>query len=243
MRTSTRQDASRDHKLTLMMQSASPVAMITLALSLSFAAIDRMMSLEPAWYSTIFGVQYFAVSAVSALATLVVLLHGLKSSGHLGEAVHVEHFHDVGKLLFGFLVFWAYISFSQFMLIWYAGIPEEATYYHLRWTEGWRTYSLFLAVGHFVIPFFLLISRNVKRRVPALAFGAGLLLVMHVAEVYWLVMPYASEGRLDVQWMDVAALLAVVGTYAAVVFFWMTRFPLVPVGDPRLQTGLHHEVV
>jgi hypothetical protein len=129
------------------------------------------------------------------------------------------------------------------MLIWYAGIPEEATYYHLRWNEGWRTYSIFLFVGHFLIPFFLLISRNVKRRVPLLAFGAGMLLVMHVAEVYWLVMPYASEGRLDVQWMDVAALLAVGGTYAAVVLFWFTQFPLVPVGDPRLQNSLHHEVV
>lgn len=238
------QDTKRDLQTTQTMQSASPIATFTFALSLTFAAFDWMMSLEPAWYSTIFGVQYFAVSAVSSLATIIAVTYALKSAGILGEAVQTEHYHDLGKLLFGFLVFWAYITFSQFMLIWYASIPEETTYYHMRWHEGWQTFTLALALGHFVFPFFFLISRNIKRRVSLLAFGAGWLLVMHVLECFWLVMPYASEtGSFELHWMDIAAVIAVGGSYLAVVFFRMTQLPLVPVGDPRLARSLRHEVV
>lgn len=239
---STKQDTTRDLNLTRRMQSLSPIATFGFALTLTFAAFDWMMSLEPTWFSTIFGVQYFAVSAVSSLAMIVLIVFGLKSAGVFGEAVTTEHFHDLGKLLFGFLVFWAYISFSQFMLIWYASIPEETTYYHLRWSGGWRTFSLFLVIAHFVFPFLLLMSRNVKRRVPVLAFGAAWLLVMHALQVFWLVMPYVNPGELSVHWLDLAALFAVGGAYLTFVFFMMGRYPLVPVGDPRLNRAIHLEV-
>lgn len=244
VRTSLAQDTKRDLASTKSMQSWSPVATFLFAISLTFAAFDWMMSLEPAWYSTIFGVQYFAVAAVSSLATIIATTYALKNAGIIGEAIQTEHYHDLGKLMFGFLVFWAYISFSQFMLIWYASIPEETTYYHLRWNEGWQTFSLALALTHFVVPFFFLMSRNIKRRIPLLAFGAAWLLVNHVLECFWLIMPYASEGGgLDVHWMDIASVLAVGGIYLAFVFFRMTQVPLVPVGDPRLERALHHEVV
>jgi hypothetical protein len=239
---STRQDTSRDLTLTKRMQTFSPAATFAFGLTLTFAAFDWLMSLEPTWFSTIFGVQYWSVGVVSSLALMIVLMHGLKSSGVFGEAVTTEHFHDVGKLLFGFLIFWAYVSFSQFMLIWYASIPEETTYYHLRWAEGWRTFSLFMVVAHFVVPFFLLISRNVKRRVPILAFGAAWLLVTHVFEVFWLVMPYVSPGELTVHWLDLAALFAVGGVYMTVVFLLMGRYPLIPIGDPRLDRAIHLQV-
>jgi hypothetical protein len=243
-RTSLVQDTKRDFESTKRMQSWSPVATFTFALSLTFAAFDWMMSLEPAWYSTIFGVQYFSVAAVAALATIIATGYSLRTSGILGEAIQTEHFHDLGKLMFGFLVFWAYITFSQFMLIWYASIPEETTYYHMRWNEGWQTFSLLLSLTHFVVPFFFLMSRNVKRRLPLLAFGAGWLLVNHVLQCFWLVMPYANEGGgLDVHWMDIASVLAVGGVYLGFVFFRMTQVPLIPVGDPRLARALHHEVV
>lgn len=239
---SVRQDSSKDLMLTRRMEQVAPAATFAFGLTLTFAAFDWMMSLEPTWFSTIFGVQYFAVSAVSSLAVLIVTMHGLRSAGHVGEAIRVDHFHDVGKLLFGFNVFWAYISFSQFMLIWYASIPEETTYYHLRWSGGWRTFSLVMVVVHFVVPFFLLLSRNVKRRVPILAFGAAWMLVAHVVEVFWLVMPYVSPGELSVHWLDVAALFAVGGAFLTVVFLVMGRHPLIPVGDPRLEQSLHLEV-
>jgi hypothetical protein len=241
-RNSTRQDATREIALTRRMQSTAPAATFAFGLTLTFAIFDWLMSLEPTWFSTIFGVQYFAISAVSSLATMVLVLYGLRTAGLTGEAVTTEHFHDLGKLLFGFLVFWAYIAFSQFMLIWYASIPEETTYYHMRWAEGWRTFSLMLVLAHFVVPFFLLMSRNIKRRVAVLAFGAGWLLVTHVLEVFWLVMPYVTPGQLSVHWLDLAALFAVGGIYLTVVFLLMGRYPLIPVGDPRLERSMHLEV-
>jgi len=241
---SLRQDVSRDREITKRLNKASPLSLFALALSLTFAAFDWMMSLEPTWFSTIFGVQYFAVSLVSSLSLCIVVTHLLQSSGLMGGVVTTEHFHDMGKLLFGFLVFWAYITFSQFMLIWYASIPEETTYYHLRFSGGWRTFSWFLLICHFFVPFFGILSRNIKRRVSLLAIGAGWLLVMHVLEMYWLVMPYTNGGvALQPSPMDVAALLAVGGCYLAFIFFRMSQHPLIPVGDPRLADSLHHEVV
>lgn len=238
------QDTKRDLESTRLMQRWSPLSTFGFALTLTFAAFDWMMSLEPTWYSTIFGVQYFSVCAVSGLATIITVSYALKSAGILGEAAHVEHYHDLGKLLFGFLVFWAYITFSQFMLIWYASIPEETTYYHHRWEGGWQTFTLALALGHFIVPFLFLMSRNVKRRVPLLVFGAGWLLVMHVLECFWLVMPYASEGGgLEFHWMDIAAVMAVGGVFLGFVFWRMTKVPLVPIGDPRLHRSIRHEVV
>lgn len=242
-RASTLQDTSKELGLSRRMESFAPISTFAFALTLTFAAFDWLMSLEPTWFSTIFGVQYFAVSCVSSLAVLILAMHALRSSGVTGEAIKVDHFHDVGKLLFGFNVFWAYISFSQFMLIWYASIPEETTYYHLRGTGGWWTYTLALLIIHFFIPFFLLLSRNVKRRVPILAFGAGWMLFAHVFEVFWLVMPYAGvPGELSAHWLDLAALFAVGGIYLTAVFVMMGRYPLIPIGDPRLSRSLHLEV-
>lgn len=256
---STRQDKEKGLSHTQRMRKLAPLCTFVFGLTLTFAAFDWMMSLEPTWFSTIYGVQYFAVSAVSSLSTLVVLTMAMRQGGLLGDAVNVEHYHDIGKLLFGFLVFWAYVSFSQFMLIWYAGIPEEASYYHLRWWGGggFLTTSVVLVLLHFVVPFFILISRNTKRRLPILTFGAIWLLVMHVVEVYWLVMPYASRGTaepgdptqvfggyatvMQAHWLDVAALLAVGGVYLTVVLLLMRRYPLIPVGDPLLSRSLHHE--
>ena len=245
---STRQDKEKGLALTKKMQAFAPPATFIFGLTLTFAAFDWMMSLEPSWYSTIFGVQYFAVSVVVAHAVVILITLGLRRSGLLGDAVNVEHYHDLGKLLFGFVVFWAYITFSQFMLIWYAGIPEEATYYHLRWWGGggFLNISALLVLAGFVVPFFVLISRNTKRRLPILAFGATWVVVMHVVQGYWLVMPYAEQiglvtTSLRVHWLDLAALFAVGGIYLSVVLWTMTRYPLVPVGDPRLKRALHHE--
>lgn len=247
---STRQDKEKGLELTKKMQKFAPAATFIFGLSLTFAAFDWTMSLEPSWYSTIFGVQYFAVSAVIGHAMIILITMSLRSSGLLGDAVNVEHFHDMGKLLFGFIVFWAYISFSQFMLIWYAGIPEEATYFHLRWWGGggFMQLSILLVLAGFVVPFFTLISRNTKRRLPILTFGAAWVAVMHILQEYWIVMPYAEQTGLvqtsmRLHWLDFAALFAVGGIYLAVVFWNMTRYPLVPVGDPRLDRALHFEVV
>jgi hypothetical protein len=230
------------------MKKLAPPATFIFAFTLTFAAFDWTMTMEPAWYSTIYGVQYFAVSAVVGHTVIILLSLAMRRGGLTGEAINVEHFHDLGKLLFGFIVFWAYITFSQFMLIWYAGLPEEATYYHLRWWGGggFKAISVIIVFGHFVVPFFLLISRNTKRRLEFLAFSCVWVLVMHVVEMYWQVMPYSMQtGVVDtslrVHWLDIACLFAVGGIYMSVVLWQMTRFPLVPLGDPRLERALKFE--
>lgn len=241
---STAQDVSKDPKLTLKSQGLAPGATFLFGLTLTFAAFDWIMSLEPSWFSTIFGVYIFAGGVVGALATITLVTLSLQKAGPLANAVTIEHFHDLGKLTFGFIVFWAYIGFAQFMLIWYAALPEETTFYHNRWDHGpWATISLFLLVGHFVVPFFWLISRNFKRVLGRLQIGAAMVLFMHLVDIYWLVMPNFALGSdsFSFHWLDVTCLLAVGGLYSAFVFFRMTKFPLVPVGDPRLQRSLHFQ--
>jgi hypothetical protein len=241
-RLSTSQDASKDPAFTRQAQQMAPVATILFGLSLTFAAFDWIMSLDPTWFSTIFGVTFFAGCVVTIFATLTVVAMAIREDGLIKNAITVEHFHDLGKLLFGFLVFWAYVNFSQFMLIWYAALPEETGFYHHRWDVGpWAYVSLLIVIAHFIVPFFLLLSRNVKRRLPALRLGAVWLLVMHVVEIYWLVMPNYNHGESTVSWIDFACLAGVVGVYLAVVFRNMTRYPLIPVGDPRLARSLAFE--
>jgi hypothetical protein len=143
--------------------------------------------------------------------------------------------------MFGFLVFWAYVQFSQYMLIWYAALPEETTFFHNRWDFApWGNVSTALILFHFVVPFFWIISRNFKRNVGRLQIGAAILLVMHVVDIYWFVMPnfQLAKAGFSFHWLDVACLLAVAGFYGAFVFNRMNQHALVPVGDPRLQRSL-----
>jgi len=241
-RWSTKQDETKDPALTRRMAALAPIAMLLFGLTLTFAAFDWVMSLEPTWYSTIYGVTVFASGAVSIHAFVILVTLGWKRAGLLGNAVNAEHYHDLGKLMFGFIVFWAYVCFSQMMLIWYAGIPEEAAYYHLRWNNGgWATYSLVLLVGHFIFPFLLIISRVMKRRFAVIGFAAAWMLGMTVVNAYWYVLPVYEPGRLVFHVLDVACLLAVGGTFLAVVTWAMQRYPLIPLGDPRLPRALHFE--
>ncbi|MFW5876038.1 MAG: hypothetical protein ACOCXM_04825 [Myxococcota bacterium] len=240
-RWSTKQDETKDPGLTVKMQKLAPVGIILFGLTLTFAGVDWIMSMEPTWYSTIYGVYLFAGSAMAILALLIVVTLSMHEAGLLGDAVNVEHYHDLGKLMFGFVCFWAYVAFSQWMLIWYASIPEETTYYHRRWdSDGWQALSMFLILGHFVAPFLYLISRVPKRKLGMLKAGAAWLLFMHVVDMYWFVMPYAPGAGFSLHWLDVACLFAVVGVFLSVVFFVMRKYPLVPVGDPRFARALHH---
>jgi hypothetical protein len=190
-----------------------------------------------------FGVRLFATSAVLSLALNILVALGLRRAGISKGTIHVEHFHDLGKLLFGFLVFWAYISFSEFFLIWYAAIPEETIYFHRRWdTDSWRTVSLSLVVVKFIIPFFLILSRNAKRNLGLLGLCAGLIVALHLVEMYYWVMPSFQEGGIAFSLMgfitDLGCVFACVGLYLAVVFRRMLNHPVIPVRDPRLQRAI-----
>jgi hypothetical protein len=242
-RYSTAQDSSGDPKWTVKLQRFAPPATFLFALSLTFAGFDWIMSLQPTWYSTMFGVRIFAASAVLSLALNILVTLGLRRAGVVGEEINVEHFHDLGKLLFGFLVFWAYISFSEFMLIWYAAIPEETVYYHHRWDfSWWRTVSISLVVLKFIIPFFMVMSRNAKRGLSLLGLGAAWIVTLHVVEMYYWVMPYFSGGELPFSVpglaTDLGCILGCVGVYLAVVFKRMLNHPVIPLKDPRLERAL-----
>jgi hypothetical protein len=235
---SRRQDEDHDPKHTVQMQRLAAPALIVFALSLTFASFDWLMSLEPSWFSTIFGVVIFAGSAISILALTILIGLSFHKRGLVGDAINHEHFHDLAKLMFGFICFWTYVQFSQWMLIWYAGIPEEATWYHKRWDGGWKFVSLLLIFGHFVAPFVLLISRVQKRALPWLQVMCFWVIFMHIVDIYWFVLPQA--GGFSVSPADVGALLFVAGIFFTYVFWRLGRVPLVPVGDPRLSQSLHH---
>ena len=238
---SRRQDQDRDPKHTVRMQSLAAPSLILFAGALTFAAFDWLMSLEAAWFSTIFGVIIFAGSAVSILALTILIGLSLHKRGLVGDYINIEHFHDLSRLMFGFVCFWTYVHFSQWMLIWYAGIPEEATWFMKRWDGGWKFVSYLLIFGHFVAPFLLLISRVQKRALPWLQAMCFWLLFMHIVDIYWFVLPQA--GAFHVQLADIGALLFVGGVFFTYVFWRLGNVPLVPLGDPRLQRSHHlHQI-
>ncbi len=235
VRTSRAQDESGDTKLSDKMQTMSAPGMILFALSVTFAGFDWVMSLNPHWYSTIFGVYIFAGCMTSAMAALALMTVGLQEKGYFIKLSTVEHRHDIGKLLFGFIVFFAYIGFSQFILIWYADLPEETVFYHDRWdADSWKVVSLAILFGHFIIPFMLLLSRHVKRHPVGLSVGALIMLVMHYVDLYWLVMPTYDHHHATFGVVDICGLLGPLGIGAFVLAKQAAAGPLYPLRDPWL---------
>ncbi len=240
-RTSVAQDLSGDPRLTLRMERLSAPGMLLFALTVNFAAFDLLMSLDPHWFSTIFGVYYFSVAVVAFLAVMPKILYALQMRGVLPNAITVEHYHDFGKLLFGFIVFWAYIAFSQYMLIWYANIPEETEWFLKRQTGGWATVSLILIFGHFVLPFVLLVSRKIKRRPLLLAITGGYVAAMCWIDVYWLVIPEFSPGVARFGLLDILCFLGMNGIYSAALLLRLRRHSVIAEKDPRLEESLAFE--
>ncbi|MEZ4704914.1 MAG: hypothetical protein R3A11_06985 [Bdellovibrionota bacterium] len=222
------------------MQAFSAPMVLLYAVTITFAAFDWIMSLDPHWYSTIFGVYFFSGSLVGFFAIAILISLLLRSQGILKDVISVEHYHDLGKLLFAFTCFWAFIAFSQYMLIWYGNIPEETIWYKHRWEGSWKYMSLFLAGGHFVLPFIALISRSAKRCLPVLALMATWMLVMHWVDLYWLVFPNLDHHGVHFSWTDITASLGFGGIFVA--GFWMLSkgHALVPAKDPHLHTSIHH---
>jgi hypothetical protein len=245
LRQSMRQDRLRDladsAKLSLRMETLAPPAMILFALTVTFAAFDWLMSRDPFWYSTIYGVYYFSGCVVGAFALLTTIAFLLQTSGRLRNTATPDHYQDLGKYTFGFIVFWAYIAFSQYMLIWYGNIPEETQWYLRRQTGQWACLSVLLILGHFFIPFFALLSRYPKRR-PALLVPVCLwILLMHWLDICWLTMPESSPAIVPLSWLDLLTFLGIGGISLAGASHWQRGQPLVPVSDRRLTESLRFE--
>ena len=235
------QDYDSNIEHTALLQRCSPVAVILFALTLTFGFIDWVMSLTPHWYSTIFGVYIFAGSMVSFLAINSIIYILLVKKGILKKSVTIEHFHDLGKLLYGFNVFWAYIAFSQYFLIWYANIPEETIWYGHHFAGNWNTVAILLSIGHFAIPFVLFMSRHAKRNL-SFHFGMAIwLLLMHILDLYWVIMPTVSPDGIHVTVTDISTFLAIGGIYFYVFIKMMSKGYLIPVNDPRIDESLKFE--
>ncbi len=237
---SVKQDTTGDVKLSLAMERFAAPAVILFAVSLNFASFDLLMSIDPHWYSTIFGVYVFSGGALSFFALLSVVTALLQRTGRM-RGVTDDHWHDLGKLVFAFTVFWAYIAFCQYMLTWYANLPEETSWYAARQSGGWTSVTLLLLFGHFLVPFFLLLPRFVKRSPRLFGPVAAWVLLMHYADIYWLVMPKFSPGRVPAHLLDVACLLGLGGFWLAAAAWRLRRVSLTPVRDPRLEESLSFE--
>jgi hypothetical protein len=240
-RVSRDQDGTGDPAPSALLRRLAGPAIIVLAITQSLASVDWIMSLTPHWYSTIFGVYFFSGAFVGFIALLSVVAPAMRRAGLLDTVISPEHLHDVGKLLFGFTAFWAYIAFSQFLLIWYANLPEETIWYKARLEGSWTTVSLLLMAGHFAAPFFYLMERPVKRSGWSLAVGGVWILAMHFIDLYWQVMPTLHPEGVRASVLDAAAFVAIGGCFVAAVSWLMRRHALVPLRDPRIAESLAFE--
>jgi hypothetical protein len=240
-RWSVRQDVAGGVALTRRQRRLGAGALPLLALTLSFAAFDWLMSIDPRFFSTIFGVYWFAGSFMAAFAVVIVAAAATRADPtQFGAHLSAEHFHSLGKFLLAFVAFWAYIAFSQFMLIWIANVPEEVPWYILRIRGGWLWVAVLLVVFHFVVPFFLLLSRELKRRPRALARVAAGLLLVHWVDLYWLVMPHLDEAGPHLSPWDLFAFVGVGGVALAFLVHRMRGTLAVPVRDPYLDDSLRY---
>jgi hypothetical protein len=240
-RLSRGQDVTGDPGVSARLRRFAGPAIIVLALTQTFASIDWIVSLTPHWYSTMFGVYFFAGSFVGFIALLSVVAAAMRGAGLLETVITAEHLQDLGKFLFAFTAFWAYIAFSQFFLIWYANLPEETIWFKARLEGSWEIVSLLLMAGHFGVPFFYLMGRAVKRRGWTLAVGGTWLLAMHFVDIYWQVMPTLHPEGVRPSALDVAAFVAVGGCFVAAASWLMRQQALVPMRDPRLAESLAFE--
>ena len=239
-RESIRQDTDPSTAPWRRQRRISAGALPPVALALTFASFDWLMSLSPDWWSSIYGVYYFSGAMVGALALVAVLTTVCQRSGSLTYLVSPEHYGALGKLLLTFVIFWAYIAFSQYLIIWIADVPAEASWYLVRTRGSWGALGLVMLGGHFIIPFLLLLFHRLKRTPTfMLALGAWLL-AMHYLDIYWLAMPSLYPDGLHASWLTLVAILAVGGIATAFGLRLLHGHAIVPRGDPELAASLEY---
>ncbi len=239
-RMSVRQDTTKDIDSTLVRQKWSGPFIMLFALTVSFASFDWVMSLDADWYSTIFGVYYFAASMFGMFALMILGYLMLQAAGKVKKTVTIEHYHDMAKFLFGFIMFWSYIAFSQLLLYWYGNIPEETNWYRVRWEYGWDVYSLGLIAVHFAIPFLFMLSRHVRRNRTGLMIGAIWCLVVHWMDMAYLVMPNASVLNAPMLIAHAVGGVGMMCIFLGIAIMRANHIPLIAKGDPRLHEALSY---
>lgn len=245
VRRSLKQDETKDQGLTSKNIKMSALFIPVFGLSITVLSIDFMMSLEPHWFSTIFGVNFFIGSLVAALAVATIATILLNESGYLGKGIVSDHYYNLGFGMFAGCIFWTYTAFSQGMLIWYANLPEETPWFLHRWQNGWSTITYFLLFVHFIVPLFGLIQRKNKRNVSRMLFMSMWVIFAHMVDLYWIVMPTyghnpnAHSHGPTIGITELGAVAIAAGVITLVFSMSAKNKNLIPVGDPKLQRGLN----
>jgi hypothetical protein len=245
-RYSVSQDLTGDPRPTLSARRFACGWLPIFAVCLTFASFDWVKSLNYAWFSTMFGVNFFASSALASMALLIAITVTLREAGYFKHIVTPEHLHLMGKLMHVFVIFWAYIAYGQYFLIWYANIPEETQFFAIRNTEGWNVYTvLLIVVGRFFIPFVLLLPRAAKKSMGRVRFIALWILFVHLCEVYWFIIPERGPKLADlpsIPWalaFDLVALVTIGSVVALTFLRSLSQHSIYPCGDPRLQESIN----
>jgi hypothetical protein len=238
---SLEQDATGDPAIPRKMQLLSAGGLLAYGLTITFAAFDWLMSLEPHWFSTMYGVLIMGGQALSAMAFAIVVLSWLSRRAPLDELISASHFHDLGNLLLGFTMLWTYFGFSQYLIIWSANIPEETEWYIHRTGHGWQLIALLLVIFHFAVPFLVLLSRAVKRHAPMLSKVAAGLLVMRFIDLFWLSAPaFAHADGFHLHWLDVVVPISLAAVWLAFFIHQLRGRALLPLYDPEFSEALKH---
>jgi hypothetical protein len=237
---SLEQDRTGHASLSERLQNLSGPGLIVYVLTVTFMSLDWVMSLEPAWSSTIYGMIFVVTQLLSAMSLAIIACLYFAGSKPVSDWVTPVALNDLGNLLLTFTMLWAYLSFSQFLIIWSGNLPEEITWYVARATGDWAGIAVVLIVFHFAVPFLLLLSRFVKRRIRSLAAVAVLMVLMSLVDLFWLMTPAYNRSGPRFQWMDWLAVLGVGGMWLWRFFSVLKRNPLLPLNDPRLLEGAEH---
>ena len=242
-RWSRQQDSSsQDRRLRRKLQLLSGPGIILYVFTMTFAAVDWVMSLSPHWLSTIYGFLFVAGQAVSAMSLMIIVVVMLSQSEPMSRVLQPRHLHDLGKLLFAFVMLWAYFSFSQLLIIWSGNLTEEITFYRSRLYGGWGTVAVILLLFHFALPFFLLLSRDLKRSAKFLPKLAALIILMRAVDLFWMTGPEFSPTVFHLSPLDIAAPLGIGGIWLAYFAKQLKDRPLLPLGDPHLEEAIErHE--
>ena len=219
---------------------ASAPGLVFWAFSVTFMAIDWILSADPKWFSTIYGMLFMASQGLTSLAFLIALMVVLSFRRPMSEVLNPRHLHDLGKLMLALVMVWAYFAFSQFLIIWAGNLPEEIPWYLIRLNNGWGWVALVLVFGHFALPFALLLSRDLKRNFRLLRGIAIFVLCVRFIDLYWLVMPTFRRQSFGLSWMDVTIPAGLLGLWLWYFLTQLEKRPLMPVNAPHLGEALEH---
>jgi hypothetical protein len=240
---SVREDETKSTRYSILLEKLSGPGVVFMFFTMTFCAIDYLMVLEPRWFSTVYGFMIIMGQCLTAMAIAIAVLSVLSAFAPMDHAVTKRHLHDLGKLLLALVMLWAYMNFAQLLITWSGNLPEEVVWYIKRWNGGWGWVGLILLIGHFCLPFLLLLSQDLKKNPKTIFWICAYLVLVHAVDVFTLVEPNFQNPEhvhFFLSWLDVTSVLGFGGLWFAMFFYFLSQRPLLPVGAPDLLKALNH---